>query len=134
MFTDLWQIHLFGSLSARRGGRTITRFRTGTTGSLLAYLCYFLLRPHSREELVEQFWPEADEEAGRASLRTALSSLRRQLEPADIEAGAVLVADRTIIRLNPDAVTTDVHAFETGDGSGRKIHGGRQHSNIGRLA
>src|SRR5207249_1373074 len=42
-----------------------------------------------------------------------LSWLRRQLEPPGIPSGAVIVADRATVRLNPEAVTTDVAGFES---------------------
>src|SRR5262249_4943451 len=58
-------------------------------------------------------WPEADLSAGRDSLTTALTSLRRQLEPAGVVAGCVLEADRQQVRLNPAAFITDVSEFES---------------------
>jgi DNA-binding SARP family transcriptional activator len=78
---ELWRITLFGGLKAERDGVTITRFRTQKTAALFAYLALFLDRTHPREELTERFWPEGDAPTGRSSLRTALASLRRQLEP-----------------------------------------------------
>src|SRR5437588_12901760 len=45
-------------------------------------------------------------------LRTALASLRRQLEPPGVPAGAVLVANRLFVQLNAAAVATDVAQFE----------------------
>ncbi len=79
---------------------------------MLAYLALYGNRPHPREELIALFWPDADTEQGRTSLRTALASLRRQLEPSGVEAGAVLLADRQSVRLRPEAFTTDVAEFE----------------------
>ncbi len=49
---------------------------------------------------------------GRHNLSVALSSLRQQLEPPGIPDGAVLVAERFSVRLDPSAVTTDVSEFE----------------------
>ena len=54
---------------------------------LLAYLAYHSHRSHPREELIEFLWPESDPRAGSVSFRTALASLRRQLEPPDIPPG-----------------------------------------------
>src|SRR5206468_2260594 len=62
--------------------------------------------------LVDLFWPGEDFEAARHNLRQALTSLRRQLEPPGVEAGAVLMADRASVGLNPAVVTTDVAEFE----------------------
>ena len=104
-------------LRATQGDRVVSRFRTHKTGALLAYLAFHLHRSHSREALIELFWPESPPELGRASLRKALSSLRHQLEPPGVPEGAVILADRETVQFNPAAVTTDVaavpHEIET---------------------
>src|SRR5207247_423066 len=107
-----WHIQLFGGLRASQSGRTIARFRTQKTGGLLAYLAYHLGHSHSRETLIELFWPDSEPESGRHSLSLALSSLRHQLEPPGSPSGSVIVADRYSVELNPDAVRTDVQEFE----------------------
>jgi predicted ATPase/DNA-binding SARP family transcriptional activator len=107
-----WRIALFGELRAEGDGRVVTRFRRQKTGLLLAYLAYHLPRTHLRDALIELLWPEGDLQAGRHSLSVALSSLRQQLEPPGVPAGAVLVADRASVCLNPAVVTTDVAEFE----------------------
>ena len=107
-----WRIELFGGLRALSGERVLTRFRTHKTASLLAYLALFPDRTHSREELCDLLWPEADLDAGRMNLRVALNSLRRQMEPPGTPHGAVLTADRSKIQLNPNACLTDVAEFE----------------------
>jgi predicted ATPase/DNA-binding SARP family transcriptional activator len=107
-----WRINLLGGLRATLEGQTITRFRTQKTGALLAYLALNLRRSHAREELVDRFWPDDDPESGRTSLRTALSSLRRQMEPAGVPVNSVLIADRLSVGLNPEAVRVDVPLFE----------------------
>ena len=59
------------------------------------------------------FWVEKSGDAARLSLRVALNSLRRQLEPPSVDPGSVIFGDRTQIRLNPRAFVTDVNLFET---------------------
>jgi predicted ATPase/DNA-binding SARP family transcriptional activator len=115
-----WQIYLLGGLRVEQDNRTITRFRTQKAGALLAYLAYHRHRAHLRDQLVELLWPEGDPQAGRSNLSRELSGLRNQLEPAGRPGarthggcGTVIVADRTSVRLNPDALTTDVAAFES---------------------
>lgn len=107
-----WKIELLGRFCARNAERVVTRFRTQKTGLLLAYLAFYGDRPHPKEQLMELLWPECEPSAGRNSLSQALSSLRHQLEPPGVPQGAVLQVDRTNARLNPDAVSTDVNAFE----------------------
>jgi len=107
-----WQFQLFGDLRAQRGDIVVTRFATSRVAALLARLALFPQRAHSREELVELLWPDGDFDAGRNSLRVAIASLRRQLEPPNVPAGSVLTADRTVVRLNPIACRSDVAEFE----------------------
>src|SRR5438034_10922050 len=102
-----WRIFLFGGLRAECGDRVITRFQTQRTRVLLAYLAYHLEMMHPRETLVELLWPECAPTAGRARLSTALSSLRRQLEPPGIQPGSVIAANRSTVWLIPGAITTD---------------------------
>jgi predicted ATPase/DNA-binding SARP family transcriptional activator len=108
-----WRIELLGWLRAVHSDRVVTRFRSHQTGGLLAYLAHHCHRSHPRDALVELLWPEGDLADGRNSLRVALSSLRRQLELPGMPPGAVLIADRSSIQLNPAACTTDVAAFES---------------------
>ena len=57
-------------------------------------------------------WPDDPPERARHSLSMSLSSLRNQLEPPGVPQGAVIIADRFSVRLNPDAVSTDTIEFE----------------------
>jgi DNA-binding SARP family transcriptional activator len=107
-----WRIDLFGRLQATQRDRVVNRFRARRAGSLLAYLAYHRDRPHPREVLIELLWPEVAPQIGRTNLRRELCALRRQLEPPGIVPGAVIVADRLCLRLNPAACTTDVADFE----------------------
>ena len=98
-------------MSARRGDLTVSRFRTRKTAHLLAYLALYVRRRHAREELCDLLWPDSSPEDGRSSLRMALASLRRQMEPPGTPAGAVLQADRTHLSLNPSAARCDAVRF-----------------------
>src|SRR5262245_39142818 len=104
----LWRIEMLGGLRARRGDHVITRFRSQATGLLLAYLALHTQRAHPREELLVLLWPDADPAAGRLRLRVALHALRKQLEHPGTCPGRLLLADPLHVRLNPDAITTDV--------------------------
>ena len=108
-----WHIRLLGTLEARQNETVLTRFATSRVAALLARLALFPSRTHSREELADALWPEADLDAGRLNLRVALLSLRRQLEPPGSPAGSILIADRSSIRLNPQACLCDAAQFET---------------------
>lgn len=106
------RIELFGEFRVFQSNRNLARFRTRKAAHLLAYLALNRKRSHSREHLIDLFWPDMDTEEGRSNLSTTLSSLRRALEQSDIPAGNTLIADRQNVRLNAEAVSTDVAEFE----------------------
>jgi DNA-binding SARP family transcriptional activator len=108
-----WHLRLLGSLQAERDGQIITRFRSQKFAALLAYLAVFPRRTHSREELADLLWPDAEVEVGRSNLRTALSSLRRQLEPPGTPARSVLITEgRHHVPVNGEGIVADIAAFE----------------------
>src|SRR6266542_3228915 len=107
-----WWIEMLGGLRATQGDHVVCRFRSHRHAVLLAYLAYHCGRAHSRESLIELLWPETAPKVGRNNLRVALSTLRRQLEPPGVPAGAVILAGRTTVQLNPAACMTDVARFE----------------------
>src|SRR5713226_2894687 len=100
------RIEMMGGLRVQREGRVITRFRTRTAGALLADLAFHRHRSHPRDELIEIVWPGPAD--ARHKLRKALTSLRLQLEPPGVPTGSVIIADRTMVQLNPAAASTDV--------------------------
>jgi predicted ATPase/DNA-binding SARP family transcriptional activator len=103
------RIELLGGLRVLVGERTVTRFRTQKTGAVLAYLAFHRGRSHPRDVLAEMFWPEQRAGAGRSSLRQALTSLRKQLEPPGVAAGSVIVSDTATVSLRESHVATDLH-------------------------
>jgi predicted ATPase/DNA-binding SARP family transcriptional activator len=107
-----WRIELFGTLRVQCGDRTVTHFKTRKTAALLACLALSPHRTHSREELAEQLWPDEDPDATRNRFKQALSTLRRALEPDDVSAGTLLIADRAEVRLDTSRVVVDVVEFE----------------------
>ena len=112
MLVERWRVTLLGELKVQQTNSAVTRFRTRKAASLFAFLACHLNRSHSREELSDRFWEDDSPETARTKLRLALASLRRQLEPASVQANTVIIADRTHVRLNVHAVETDVAAFE----------------------
>ena len=106
----IWNAKMLGGFVVQGKTRQIVRFRTQKTGSLLAYLLYFP-EAHTRESLVNRFWPDNSLRAGRQSLSTALSSLRNQLEPPTVVPGSVIQADRTFIQINATVARTDTATF-----------------------
>lgn len=109
---DRWYVRMLSTLVATRAHWHVSHFRSQKTAELFAYLALRCDRTHTREQLCALLWPESPPSSARANLRQSLASLRRQFEPPGIEPGAVIVADRKSIGLNPETLTTDVRLFE----------------------
>src|SRR6476661_3652418 len=111
-----WRIQLLGEFRITFAGQEIPVSLPRKIGGLLGYLACFLHRTHSRDALIELFWPEVDRESGRTSLRSALPLLRKLLEPPGVSesqgGGSLLIADRQSVRLDPARVTTDIAEFQ----------------------
>lgn len=101
---------LFGDLAVWVDGREVPPLQGLRPRSLMAYL---LLHPglHPRTRLAGRFWPDVLETSARASLRSALWSVRAALE----EAGGAeyLHADRSSVGITPKLPrTVDAEEFE----------------------
>ena len=124
-----WRVRLLGDLRAERGTEVVARFRSHATASLFAFLALHPGRSFGREELADKFWPDAEPEAARNSLRVSLSALKKALEPPPTAPGAVIETTRTHLKLRAEAVQTDVAAFESAVrgrrfDDARKLYGG----------
>jgi DNA-binding SARP family transcriptional activator len=92
------RVRLLGEMVLEADGRRLQPPRRRGGRSLLAYLA---LHPglHARGDLAARLWPAAAPGRARASLRTALASVRSGLGPA---AGAALTVERDRIGLAAD--------------------------------
>src|SRR5262245_4886035 len=103
------EIRVLGALSASRDGRSLSLPASRKTRALLAYLAV-VGRPTRRDHLCELFWEIPDDP--RASLRWSLHKIRK------ITNGDGLVADRSQVLLNPQAIDLDytrVSRLQPGD-------------------
>ena len=94
---------LLGSPIVQRDGIPVT-FDTRKAIALLALLAV-TGRKHSREQLADLLWPDADSAKGRASLRRTLSVTAAAMGPC-------LTISRTAVNLEVDRVRIDVREFE----------------------
>jgi DNA-binding SARP family transcriptional activator/tetratricopeptide (TPR) repeat protein len=104
MATTELSLALLGPPVVRRDGTPVA-FDTRKATALLALLAV-TGREHSREQLADLFWPEADSAKGRASLRRTLSVTAAAM-------GDGLAISRTAVALDPAMVRVDVRDFET---------------------
>ena len=103
------RIRVFGDLSVEDDGRILERIASGRARGLLAWLA---VHPgmHSRARVASQFWPDILDESARASLRTTLATLRRELGSS---AAGCVVADRERVGIEDGrGVWVDLREFE----------------------
>jgi DNA-binding SARP family transcriptional activator len=96
---------LLGALEVELNGTAIDSPATQRPWALFAYLA-LAARPVSRAELANTFWPDVLDQSARASLRSALWALRRQL------GGRVVVNGERVALDDADGVWIDVVEFE----------------------
>jgi DNA-binding SARP family transcriptional activator len=96
------EMNFLGVPEVRLGARVL-HFRSR---KILALLAYLILEPglHSRDKLADLLWPEADESAGRASLRNALAQINSEL--------GVLRSNREAVSWNSSNLDLDVLRLE----------------------
>jgi len=104
MATTELSLALLGPPVVRRDGTPVT-FDTRKATALLALLAV-TGREHSREQLADLLWPDADSARGRASLRRTLSVTAAEM-------GDGLLISRSAVALEPAVVQVDVSEFET---------------------
>jgi DNA-binding SARP family transcriptional activator/tetratricopeptide (TPR) repeat protein len=104
MATTELSLGLLGPPVVRRNGTPVT-FDTRKATALLALLAV-TGREHSREQLAELLWPNADGARARASLRRTLSVTAAVMSDG-------LAISRAAVALDPAAVHVDVHEFES---------------------
>lgn len=108
-----WRIELLGGLCVRNNHYQVSRFRTRSASTLLAFLALHDEQSHSREELTERFWPEAlSQEKTRHNFRQTLFNLRRPLNSPQTAADTLITATNDMVALIPGAYTTDVAELE----------------------
>jgi DNA-binding SARP family transcriptional activator len=110
------KVTLLGRMVVERDGVELEAPASRRAWSLLAYLSLHP-GPQPRNELAARFWPDVLDSSARASLRSAIWSLRRALEPA---AASVLLADRESVGLIAgEELWVDVSEFDSLAGQGR---------------
>ncbi len=99
------RLRALGSFRLEAGPAVVEKLPTRKATAILAHLALFP-RPHAREALIADYWPDMDPNAARTSLRQALAMIRRALpETAYIE------GDQDCVRLR--GVVTDVADFRS---------------------
>jgi DNA-binding SARP family transcriptional activator len=103
------ELTLFGGFGVRASKEGAINLLGQKERALLAFLALSPGTTHSRDKLASLLWSDRGDPQARDSLKHALTSLRQCLQSPDSPA---IIADRQSIRLDPEAVSTDVGAFE----------------------
>ncbi|MBB6051517.1 NB-ARC domain-containing protein [Armatimonas rosea] len=108
----MYQIELKDGVRVRYEAVTVEKFRTQKAVRLLAYLA-FHPGMHSRDRLLELFWPELELDSARNGLSAALGHLRVPLED-DLgqRRGSLIRATRDYVGLLPGSFTTDFDTIQ----------------------
>ena len=104
----LCRIEVLGTLRVLCSGKTLTHFPRQKAARLLTYLALHPRQAHPRERLIDLFWPDLDLPAGRDSLSTTLTALRRLLGLPN-----ALLATHQTVSLNWEILSTDAAEFES---------------------
>ncbi len=114
--SEQWRIEMLGGLRVlapdANSATAPVKFPRRKSGALLGYLAFHAGQTHLRQNLAEVLWPDSAPEAGRISLRVALSELRAALEKAHPSGDALILSDKMEVRFNSEIVATDVKEFE----------------------
>lgn len=103
---------LFGPLEARLENGAQLKFATRKVALVAAWLSTTPDKPWSRNLLAERVWPESYREIALASLRQALSSLRKGIADAGVDPETIISGDRIVVGYRPDVVTSDYSEFQ----------------------
>lgn len=97
-----------GGFAFTLDGVSTRRPATQKARALMAFLIMNRGVDLARERLLEVFWPDADADHARGSLKTALWSIRRCLRTAGGEADEHLLATKAMVRWSADTIVDAV--------------------------
>src|ERR1700737_562016 len=92
-----WRLKVLGSFGLWVGGAQIPEPATRKARAVLVYLALNAGTTVARERLLDLLWPEAEPERARASLSTALWSIRKLLRAAGADGAKAADSNNTAI-------------------------------------
>ena len=98
-------IRTLGTFHITVAGRDVPPPSTHKARAIAVYLAMRQGRDVARERLIDQFWPEFSVENARASLNTALYSIRRGFRQAGLDPDDFVVADKSVVRWVAETTT-----------------------------
>lgn len=105
-------IRLFGSFQLLRGEKAMDVFESNKVRTLFAYLVVETEHPHHRRKLAALIWPEIPESHALASLRYALSNLRKVIGDHSAQPPYLKITVQTLQFNTQSYYRLDVDDFE----------------------
>ena len=103
---------LLGKMRIEKNGEAFTDFQSPQILGLLAFLLADRNHTHTREELIQMFWPEVSETSARNNLRVALFRLKNAFQD-DLGNQPLITGTTRAIGINPDCqFWADIYTFQ----------------------
>jgi len=103
---------LLGKIHIERNGEAFNEFQSPQILGLLAFLLADRNHTHTREELIQLFWPDVSETSARNNLRVALFRLKSAFRD-DLGNQPLITGTTRAIGINPDCqFYADIYTFQ----------------------
>jgi DNA-binding SARP family transcriptional activator len=114
-------VYCLGTFQVYRGDELIENWNGRKSALVFKYLVLHREQSVRRESLMEQFWPDTDEESQRNSLNVAIYGLRQALRNGDPDFSSVMFS-QGCYGFSPDVhLWVDYEAFQTHFHEGKKL-------------
>ena len=106
-------ITLFGQSRVKLNNEPVKRFRSNKAEALLIYLVCAPQAVHTREALVDLFWPDQDLKKGFTNLRQTVRRLQQAIDNATAVPPFLFITDETIQFNQASDYECDLHQFQS---------------------
>jgi len=109
----MFRLSLFGGFQLQDEHGNPLEIRNRKAQLLLAYLVLHAGQDHSREKLIDLFWPDFELDKADNNLRQTIHTVRKAIEPEGTPRGTYLTARQGVVRFSADSPHwLDARAFE----------------------
>jgi WD40 repeat protein/DNA-binding SARP family transcriptional activator len=105
------ELFTFGTFQAVHDEQPLTDFESDKARALLAFLAVESDRPHRREFLAGQFWPESSDSKARTNLRSALANIRQVIHDHQADPAYLNITRQTIQLNTASDIWLDLQEF-----------------------
>lgn len=110
---DRLRISLLDKIYIEKDGQAFTDFNSDQLLGLLGFLLVERAYEHSRESLIEMFWPDAPETSARNQLRISLFRIKQAFQDV-LDGEAFVIGSNRVTQVNPNCNPwVDVYQFQS---------------------